>query len=127
MRASVLILAAALLTAIGATTSVAAERAFHFALSRSVPAADASVPSPSEVRLWFTQVAQPGSVAIRLINGGGDAVPTGAPTPAEDDGRVYHVAVEGKLPAGPYRVSWRGIGDDGHVVRGDFSFTVSAE
>jgi copper resistance protein C len=127
MRARALILAAGLLTALGATASDAAERAFHFALSRSVPEADATVPSPSEVRLWFTQVAQPGSVAIRLVNPAGGAVPTSEPAPNADDGRVYHVGVSQTLAAGAYTVSWRGIGDDGHVVRGDFSFTVSAE
>ena len=126
MRAKPLIFAAALLTA-GAATATAADAAFHFALSRSVPAADAAVPSPSEVRLWFTQVAQPGSVAIRLVNPGGDAVETGEPVPNEDDGQVYHVDVTSKLPAGAYTVSWRGIGDDGHVVRGDFRFSVRAE
>lgn len=126
MRAKALILAAGLLTA-AAATATATDAAFHFALSRSVPAADATVPSPSEVRLWFTQVAQPGSVAIRVIDTGGDAVPTGEPMPNEDDGRVYHVDVTGKLPAGAYTVSWRGIGDDGHVVRGDFRFSVSAQ
>ncbi|HUF76956.1 MAG TPA: copper resistance CopC family protein [Longimicrobiales bacterium] len=126
MRAKPLIFAAALLTAVSATAT-AADAAFHFALSRSVPAADAAVPSPSEVRLWFTQVAQPGSVAIRLVNPGGDAVETGEPIPNEDDGQVYHVDVASKLPAGAYTVSWRGIGDDGHVVRGDFRFSVTAE
>lgn len=126
MRAKALILAAGLLSFVAATAT-ATEATFHFALSRSVPAADATVPSPSEVRLWFTQVAQPGSVAIRLINAGGDAVQAGDPAPDEDDGRVYHVDVTGKLPAGAYTVSWRGIGDDGHVVRGDFRFSVSAE
>jgi copper resistance protein C len=126
MRARALILAAGLLTAVG-TTATATHAAFHFALSRSVPAADASVPSPEEVRLWFTQVAQPGSVAIRVIDPGGDAVPTGEPMPDEDDGRAYHVDVTGKMEPGAYTVSWRGIGDDGHVVRGDFQFSVSAE
>jgi methionine-rich copper-binding protein CopC len=31
------------------------------------------------------------------------------------------------LPAGGYTVAWRGIGDDGHVVRGDFTFSVTAQ
>lgn len=126
MSAKALILAAGLLT-LAATTGAAADAAFHFGLSRSVPTADATVPSPAEVRLWFTQVAQPGSVSIRVIDAGGDAVPTGEPAPNEDDGRVYHVDVSGKLPSGAYTVAWRGIGDDGHVVRGDFRFNVSAE
>jgi len=127
MRARALILAAGLLTALGATAAVETDPAFHFALSRSAPAADATGPSPSEVRLWFTEVAQPGSVAIRLVNPAGGAVATSEPAPNEDDGRVYHVGVSQALAAGAYTVAWRGIGDDGHVVRGDFRFTVSAE
>ena len=126
MRATALILAAGLLTGVAATAT-AAVAAFHFALDRSEPAADASVPSPEEVRLWFTQVAQPGSVAVRLVSPGGDAVQISDPIPSEDDGRVYHVDVASKLSAGAYTVSWRGIGDDGHVVRGDFRFSVAAE
>jgi copper resistance protein C len=126
MRAKAVILAAGLLSAVAATAA-ATDAAFHFALSRSVPAADASVASPDEVRLWFSQVAQPGSVAIRLIAPGGDAVRTSDPIRDEDDGRIYHVDVATRLPAGAYTVSWRGIGDDGHVVRGDFRFSVTTE
>ncbi len=127
MRAGALILVAGLVAALGAT-SVAADRAFHFALSRSAPAADATVAPPAEVRLWFSQVAQTGSVGIRLIDAAGTAVETSEPTPVTDDGRVYGVRVGKTLAAGAYTVSWRGIGDDGHVVRGDFKFTVrSAE
>lgn len=122
-----LFLAVTLLFALGATSEEAANRLFHFALSRSMPAADATVASPAEVRLWFSEVAQTGSVGIRLIDAQGAAVETGEPLPNEDDERVYHVAVGKTLPAGAYTVSWRGIGDDGHVVRGDFGFTVSAE
>ena len=126
MRGKALIFTAALLSVLGATAT-AADAVFHFALSRSVPAADAAVPSPEEVRLWFTQVAPPGSVAIRLVGPGGDAVETSDPIPDEDDGRVYHVDVPTKLPAGAYTVAWRGIGDDGHIVRGEFQFSVTAE
>jgi methionine-rich copper-binding protein CopC len=127
MRAKALILAAGLLAAMGATAAVETHPAFHFALSRSVPAADATVPAPAEVRLWFTEAAQPGSVAIRLVRPGGAPVETGEAMPDEDDGRVYHVRVTRTLPAGAYTVSWRGIGDDGHAVRGEFGFSVSAE
>ncbi len=99
----------------------------HFGLSSSTPAADASVPSPEEIRLVFTQVPQESSVAVRLIDPAGDAVQTGDPAYDDEDRHVIHVAVEGRLPAGAYTVAWRGIGDDGHVVRGDFAFSVTAQ
>ncbi len=45
----------------------------------------------------------------------------------EHDASIYSVSVGRTLPAGSYTVSWRGIGDDGHVARGDYTFAVSAE
>jgi methionine-rich copper-binding protein CopC len=125
LRATVV--AAACLMGLAATHAPSGEALRHFALSRSAPAADATVPSPTEVRLWFSQVAQPGSVAIRLIDARGAALDTGEPTRDAEDGRVYAIAVGRTLGAGPYTVSWRGIGDDGHTVRGEFRFTVSAQ
>lgn len=123
-KAKHVILAAGLLIVLAAA---APESRLHFALSRSVPAADATVASPAEVRLWFTEAAKDGSVGIRVVNAGGEAVETAAPARDEADERVYAVAVTSPLAAGRYTVAWRGIGDDGHVVTGDFAFTVSAE
>jgi hypothetical protein len=119
-----LMLAAGILLAWGAAT---AADVLHFGLSRSVPAADTTVTSPAEVRLWFTEAAKEGSVGIRVVNAAGDAVETAAPARDEADGRIYAVAISRPLAAGRYTVAWRGIGDDGHVVTGDFGFTVSAE
>jgi methionine-rich copper-binding protein CopC len=125
--ARVLLVALACAITLGAARGHSADALRHFGLSRSVPAADAAVASPAEVRLWFTQVAQPGSVSIRLIDARESAVETGEPTPDESDGRVYAIAVGRALAAGAYTVAWRGIGDDGHTVRGEYRFTVSAE
>ena len=44
-----------------------------------------------------------------------------------DDGKVFSVSLDGHLTAGTYTVSWRGIGDDGHVARGDFEFAIAAQ
>jgi methionine-rich copper-binding protein CopC len=104
-----------------------ADALLHFGLSRSVPAADATVATPPEVRLWFTEVPKEGSVGIRVVNAAGNAVETAAPAPDAADARIHAVAIPSPLPAGRYTVAWRGIGDDGHVVTGDFGFTVSAE
>jgi methionine-rich copper-binding protein CopC len=123
MNVKHLMLAAGILLALGA----AAADVLHFGLSRSVPAADTTVTTPAEVRLWFTQVAKEGSVGIRVVNAAGNAMETAAPAPDEADGRVYAVAISRPLAAGRYTVAWRGIGDDGHVVTGDFGFTVGAE
>jgi len=126
MNAKKTLLTAGLVFALGATGATAAN-VFHFALSRSAPAADATVGTPDEVRLWFTQAPQDGSVGIRLVNAAGDAVATTEPTVDTESGSVFFVKPNAPLAAGGYTVSWRGVGDDGHTVRGEFGFSVRAE
>ena len=123
MKAKSLLLAIGTVLALGAT-SVGAR---HFALTRSVPAADATVAAPTEVRLWFTEAAADNSVGIRLVDTAGAAIATGETTRDPQDAKVYSIAVGRALAAGRYTVAWRGVGDDGHVVQGNFAFTVSAE
>ena len=98
----------------------------HFGLSKSAPEADASVEGLEEVRLWFTQVPQDNSVSIRVIDSDGEAIETGDASRDAEDGKVFSVQLDGGLSGGAYTVAWRGIGDDGHVVRGDFGFSVAA-
>ena len=114
----------ALTLAVGA--SAATWGVQHFALAKSMPEADSTIESPEQLRLWFTQAPQEGSVSIRLIDAAGEAVETGDPVRSEDDAKLMEVAVDDALSAGSYTVAWRGIGDDGHVVRDDFQFTVTA-
>jgi methionine-rich copper-binding protein CopC len=99
----------------------------HFGLRTSSPEAGASVAAPEAIRLTFTEVPQDNSVAVRLVDPTGELVETGEPTYDADDRTIIHVSVGAPLPAGGYTVAWRGIGDDGHVVRGDFSFSVTAQ
>ena len=118
------LLAAAFLLGAGAVAGHAAE--FHFDLARSVPEAGATVSDLSEIRMWFTQVPQQGSLTARVVDAQGDLVD--APGVAQDtaDGKIFHVPLADGLPEGAYTVRWRGIGQDGHVVRGDFGFRVTS-
>ena len=120
------LLPAVLLGATLLTTASGAAVMPHFALARSAPKKDATVPPPSEIRLWFTQVPQDNTVSIRLLDAARDPVKTGPVEQDDDDPKVFFTAVEATLPDGTYTVAWRGIGPDGHVVRGDFSFRVDA-
>ena len=98
--------------------------ALHFALSKSVPEKDATVAPPDELRLWFTQEPQENSLSIRLL-AGEELVGTGPPEEDPDDGKVFRVAIEDAVGAGDYTIAWRGLGQDGHVVRGEIPFTVA--
>ena len=98
-------------------------RALHFSLSRSEPAAEATVAPPEELRLWFTQAPQDNSMSVRLM--AGDAVvETGPAIPDSGDDKVYGVAVGRTLEEGGYTIAWRAMAADGHVVRGEIPFTV---
>jgi methionine-rich copper-binding protein CopC len=98
----------------------------HLALERSAPAAGAEVHMVHEIGLWFTQSPQENSVSVRLIDAGGSAVDTGEAARDQDDPKSFRMEIPGHLAPGEYTVAWRAMGDDGHVVRGDFAFTVMA-
>lgn len=121
MKVKALLMSTLLVTVVAATPG----SAFHFGLARSVPAAGASVASPSEVTLWFTEVPQDNSISIRLVDGRGDLVGTSDPRQDGEDRTQFSISPSGTLAAGGYTVAWRGIGQDGHTVRGDFGFTVT--
>ena len=114
------------LIAIAMIGSTANSATSHFGLAKSMPEADSSEPSPGAIQLWFTQVPQDNSVGIRLINSAGDLLETGPPMQDSGDPKMYSIAVKGELGPGTYTTAWRGIGDDGHVVRSEFSFAVDA-
>lgn len=107
-------------------TAPAAAHALHLELTRSQPAADAAVSSPAEIRLWFSQVPQASATSLRLIRDGSPVAAVGDLAADPEDGKVFAAPVEGTLPAGAYTVSWRTMAADGHVVRGEFTFTVQA-
>ena len=126
MRGKRVFLTAAAVCALGAA-GVAAESAFHFALKQSVPAADATVAPPEEVRLWFTEAPEANSVTIHVVSASGTHVATTDAATDPESTAVYFVKPTARLAAGRYTVSWRGIGDDGHPATGDFGFTVAAQ
>lgn len=114
------LLSAMLVTAMAATPMSAS----HFGLSRSIPAGGASVEPPSSVTLWFTEEPQDNSISIRLVDSRGDLVGSSDPRQDAEDLTQFSISPAGTLPTGGYTVAWRGIGQDGHTVRGDFGFTV---
>lgn len=115
-----------LVATLATLASAEAAGRFHFDLSRSEPEADAAVPAPDTVTLWFTEVPQDNSVSIRLVDSEGELVDATDPSQDAEDGRKFMIAPAGTLAPGRYTVAWRGIGSDGHTVRGDFDFSVTA-
>lgn len=103
------------------------EADLHFALSKSAPADGEAVGSPAEVRLWFTEEPEHGTTSIRLIDSDGEALASGEVQTDAEDGRIVFIEFDDAIDVGAYAVAWRAMGSDGHVVRGDLSFSVVAQ
>lgn len=113
------------LLTVGLASVAGAAMPFHFALVKSMPADKATVHHVPEVKLWFTEAPSDNTISIRVLNAEGSEVPAGDLVQDKEDETVFSVPFPEALGAGAYTVSWRGMGDDGHVVRGDFTFTVA--
>ena len=99
----------------------------HLALSKSAPAADEVLASPSEIRLWYTEAPVGGLTSVQLSDAGGNAVPIGDAEADPADPKVVVFPMQGTLALGRHVVAWSTVGADDHEVFGRFSFTVTAE
>lgn len=97
----------------------------HQRLEHSVPSAEAHLSdAPTELRLTFAEPLELALTAIRLTGPVG-AVELGDMRLHPDSNTVALVPIEGPLQAGEYTVGWQTVGQDGHPVRGEFSFTIA--
>jgi copper resistance protein C len=94
----------------------------HTPLSASSPAADAAVPAPKTLELTFGSDVRLTSVALTDSGGSAkhvDAVPSAVAS-------KFSLAVHDPLAPGAYKVIWRAVGGDTHIISGEFAFTVVA-
>ncbi|WP_164736442.1 copper homeostasis periplasmic binding protein CopC [Rhizobium vallis] len=105
------------------TAAAASQALAHAHLKTSSPAEKASVVSPGELDLTFTEelnlkfsgvkVTDPDKKEITL----GDAA-------LKDDDKVLAVPISGTLAPGNYTVDWHVLSTDGHKTSGIYTFTV---
>jgi hypothetical protein len=79
----------------------------------------------SEVRLFFSGAPLMRGASIRVVTSGRSLQRSTPPAADSEDPRQLFVQMTPPLAAGAYVVQWRCIADDGHVMRGDFTFTVT--
>lgn len=116
LRTVIVTLVLALFTAVAVTA--------HMAYSKSAPEKDATLnQSPIQIQVWFTQDPEPAVSRLSLEGPTGEVV-LGDTEVA--DNRSLVAAVPTSLAPGTYTINWRSAGDDGHVQRGDFSFSIRA-
>lgn len=105
---------------------VTAEEFLHLKLDKSAPEADQVLrEAPAKIVLDFSEKPEAAVSRISVKGEHGDAKLT-AVAAGEDDDTILWAAFEEPLVDGAYSVSWVTSSGDGHPVRGEFSFTVSA-
>ncbi len=108
------------LVALGSLLPLLAQAHTH--LQKSTPAANSSGAAPEQLVLQFSEATR--LTALTLQKAGGQEGRKLGPLPAQPD-KLIRLAAP-KLDPGAYVLSWRGLGDDGHVMSGTLRFTVVA-
>lgn len=110
-------------------TGVAGDRGvtMHLRLLRSAPAADSTVSvAPRELRLWFSQRPELALTSARITMGSHTVATSRASLGGSSgEGVLVILPIAGRLEPGVNQVAWRTMAPDGHVVSGEFSFTLA--
>ena len=100
----------------------------HITLDASTPEDEQTVDGEvTEVRLFFSDAPLMRGASIRIVNASRQLQRSTPPVADEEDPKQLSVQLPTPLTAGKYVVQWRCIADDGHVMRGSFTFEVSAQ
>jgi methionine-rich copper-binding protein CopC len=99
----------------------------HARLVKSSPGADVTLTAaPTSVKLWFSERVEVSLSRVQLIGPGGTVVASGRASriPGENE-LAFMAAVRTPLSAGRHTVRWTTASDDGHPIKGTFSFVVA--
>jgi methionine-rich copper-binding protein CopC len=117
--------AVALLLTLSLAAPLSAAHA-HPRLLKATPAADSrSAEAPRQVALTFNESLDLALTRVTLLHNG-NAVRSDSLRLAADDDKTVVLSLGTALAPGRYTVRWQVTGDDGHPVRGEFSFEVLA-
>jgi methionine-rich copper-binding protein CopC len=96
----------------------------HVLLDRAVPTAGSIVHgSPAEVRLRFTHAIEAAFSTVEVLDINGRRVDKLDHRVEPSDPTVLRVSLT-PLPPGTYRVNWRAVSVDTHVINGNYTFAV---
>lgn len=102
------------------------EAVAHPRLVRTDPAAGARVAAPRALALSFNEALTAALCRVTLLNAAMKPVVLDAVKSAPGDPKTITAAVRGSVAPGHYTVKWQAAGDDGHPVRGKYTFDVDA-
>ncbi|HVV74835.1 MAG TPA: copper resistance protein CopC [Mycobacteriales bacterium] len=110
---------------VGLLITAAAPALAHAELEGTTPVAESVLhASPRLITLTFDEGVFPAADAIRLYDDRLAAVAVGTTFHPHGVGKLVAAPVPETLAAGTYTVVWRVTSDDGHVVAGQFVFSV---
>jgi copper resistance protein C len=96
----------------------------HASLIKSVPARRAQIfKSPPHIQLWFNERLEARFSSLRVINSSGKRVDLGNVEVSTDDPKRISVGVNPLVP-GQYKIRFRVLSVDGHVVEDEVPFTI---
>jgi copper resistance protein C len=96
----------------------------HAALVKSIPARRAQIfKAPAQIQLWFNEKLEARFSSVAVIDAKGERVDRGNVTVGTDDPKLLSVGVN-PLPPGLYKIKFRVLSVDGHVVEDEFPFTI---
>lgn len=97
----------------------------HPTLQTSSPGQDATVQTPREVRLTFSENVIPKFSGLTIKDSNGALIETATPSIDPNDKRQLVVPIVKPLSPGGYDVEWHAVSADTHKVKGRFSFKVA--
>ena len=94
----------------------------HLKASKTSPEDGATLSGPVRtLRVWFNQEPDVPLSKLELEGPAGPMKVEGLHTMGEKD---LMARVSGRMPDGAYTARWKTAGDDGHVLTGEWSFTI---
>lgn len=96
----------------------------HPALETAMPGQGATVSSPKEIRLTFTEDLVAKFSGLTIKDQAGHLVETASPSVDPSHKRLLIVPIPNTLPPGTYDVDWHAVSVDTHRVSGHLSFKV---
>jgi len=126
-RALWILLMLSVLSALAAPDLRADDAVRHITLTGTIPKAGETLSGDvSEIRLFFSGAPLLRGASVRIVTSSRSLVRSSPPAADANDPKQLFVEMERPLEPGSYVIQWRCIADDGHVMRGDFRFTVEA-
>ncbi len=96
----------------------------HTSLQSSIPADGQTLTTVSELKLQFGDTMR--LMRLTLTDSSGQAFPLDFQRSASAQ-VDFTIAITQPLPVAEYKVEWVGLGEDGHRMTGEFSFTIATE